>query len=230
VKAEHGGLKVKRTPGMGRYQHKALQHGLAFRRTERAATVEAFLDEIAGPFGVKGRAVRQAVLSTAGTALIIGIAATAIWSFSRPDPDKQLARRLVEGATAQFAAGTQDGAPVQPVDAELRKVLLEQGADYLAMARTRFDPGVLSEGVSNAHGAFQEVLRMEPTNEQAVAGIVEIVGLYEAEIQQRMEAGDFAGVIELAAYARRIDPNRASLEDAEREARLRLAPAPAKEE
>ena len=226
VKAEHDGLKVKRVPGMGRYQYKALLHGLAFRRNDRTRSIEAFLDEIAGPFGVKGRAVRQAVLSTVGTAIIVGIAAAAIFLFTRPDPDKVLARRIQEVAHAQFEESKRGVGQVVELDTETRKVLLEQGNDYLAMAHTTFDPGVLSEGVSNAYGAFQEVLRMDPSNQQAVDGIVAIVGLYETEIQRRLEAGDYAGVVELTAYARRIDPNRASLEEAERDAKALLAPAP----
>ena len=42
-----------------------------------------------------------------------------------------------------------------------------------------------------------------------------------------MEAGDYASVVELAGYARKIDPSRASLEDVEREARAHLETAPA---
>jgi hypothetical protein len=223
LQAMHDGMKVKRAKGMGRYQYKALLHGLAFRQQDRTRSVEAFLDEIAGPFGRRGRAIRQAVLSMASTAIIVSIIGAGLWWFTRPDPDKQLERRLVEAATAQFADATKGGANAQALDPELVKVLLEQGNDYLGMGRKEFDPAVLSEGVSSAYGAFQEVLRMDPKNAAAVAGIVEIVKLYEAEIQRLATAGDYGRVVELAGYARKIDPNRTSLEDFERAARDNLA-------
>jgi predicted Ser/Thr protein kinase len=224
IKAAHEGMKVKRAAGMGRYQYKALLHGLAFKQADRTPSVAAFLDEIAGLFGVRGRAIRQAVVSTASTAVLVSVVAVAVWWFTRPDPDKQLAQRVVEAATVQIQELERTGKLLED-DPELRAVLLEQGNDYLEMGRTLFDPGVLSEGVSNAYGAFQEVLRMDPQDKQAVAGIVAIVGLYEAEIQRRVLAADHAGVVELAGYARKIDPNRASFEDAEREARKHVAPA-----
>jgi hypothetical protein len=225
VKAAHDGMKVKRIKGMGRYQYKALLHGLAFRQGERTPTVEAFLDEIAGPFGVRGRALRSAVLSMASTAILVGGIGLGLWYFTRPDPDKQLERRIAEAATAQIEQARLGGAAPAEDDPELNKVLLEQGNDYLAMSRKSFDPGVLSEGVSSALGAFQEVLKADPKNKQAIVGIVEIVRLYEAEIGRLAAAGDDARVVELAGFARKIDPNRTSLEEFEREARAKLDPA-----
>lgn len=229
LQAMHDGMKLKRAPGMGRYQFKAIEHGLAFRQADRTRSVEVFLDEIAGPFGRKGRALRQAVLSMASTAIILTAAGGALWWYTRPDPDKQLERRLVETASAQFAEATSGGKDAQALDPELVKVLLEQGTDYLASGRQSFDPALLSEGVSSALGAFQEVLRMDPQNRSALEGIVEIVHLYEAEIQRAAEAGEDARVVELAGFARKIDPNRSSLEQLESEARARqgmTAPAP----
>ena len=223
LQAMHDGMKVKRAKGMGRYQYKALLHGLAFRQQDRTPSVEAFLDEIAGPFGRRGRAIRQAVLSMASTAIIVSIIGAGLWWFTRPDPDKQLERRLVETATAEFAEANKGGAGTQALDPELVQVLMEQGNDYLGIGRKDFDPGVLSEGVSSAYGAFQEVLRLDPQNATAVAGIVEIVKLYEAEIQRLAAAGDYGRVVELAGYARKIDPVRASLEDLERTAREAMA-------
>lgn len=225
LQAMHDGMKLKRAPGIGRYQFKAIEHGLAFRQADRTRTVEAFLDEIAGPFGRKGRALRQAVLSTASTAIILTAVGGALWWYTRPDPDKQLQRRLIETATAQFAEARSGGKDAQALDPELVKVLLEQGTDYLASGRQSFDPALLSEGVSSALGAFQEVLRMDPQNRSALDGIVEIVHLYEAEIQRAAEAGQDARVIELAGFARKIDPNRPSLEQLESEARARQGTA-----
>lgn len=222
LRAMHDGMKVKRIKGMGRYQYKALLHGLAFRQQDRTPTVEAFLDEIAGPFGVRGRALRSAVFSMMGTAILVGGIGFALWHYARPDPDKQLERRLEETAVAQAEQAHLGGTPVEAIDTELVKVLLEQGEDYLAMSAKSFDPAILSEGVSSALGAFQEVLRADPRNKQAIAGIVGIVHQYETEISRAADAGDDERVVELAGYARKIDPARSSLEDFERDARARL--------
>jgi eukaryotic-like serine/threonine-protein kinase len=222
VKAAHDGMKVKRIKGMGRYQYKALLHALAFRQGERTPTIEAFLDEIAGPFGVRGRALRSAVLSMASTAILVGGIGLGLWYFTRPDPDKQLERRIGEAAAAQIEQARLGGAAPVEIDPELNKILLEQGNDYLAMSREAFDPGVISEGVSSALGAFGEVLKADPKNKQAIVGIIEIVHLYEAEIGRQVAAGNDERVLELVGYARKIDPNRTSLEEFEQEARARL--------
>jgi predicted Ser/Thr protein kinase len=227
MKASLEGMKVKRADGMGRYQYKAVVHGLAFKQSDRTPSVEAFLDEIAGPFGRRGRAIRQAIVSMASTAIFVSVVGAALWWFTRPDPDKQLERRLFETAAAEVAQAKAGGTEIAELDAELRDVLLEQGNDYLAMGREQFDPGVLSEGVSNAYGAYTEVLRMDPSNKAAVAGIVEIVRLYEVEMQRLAAAAEHARVVELAGYARKLDPNRATFEDLEREARSHVTTAPA---
>ena len=92
------------------------------------------------------------------------------------------------------------------VDTRLRDVLLEKGADYLELADAEFSPALLSEGVSSAYGAFQGALKMDPGSRSAAEGILKIVRSYETEAQRRIDAGDFAGSLEIAGYGLRIDP------------------------
>ena len=218
VKAEHEGMTVKRTPGMGRRQHRALVRGLAFRQADRSPTVEAFLDELAGPLGARGRALRQSLLSTTVTGVLVATIAAGVWWFTRANPDEQLMRQLMDGAQAQAQLKQQQSGDAPEIDPELRDILLEQGRDYLQLATRQFDAGLLSEGVSSAYGAFSNALSIDPSSKQAAEGIVDIVRVYEAEAQRALLAGGAARAAELAGYALKIQPARDSLLDIKREA------------
>ncbi len=220
VKAAHDGMPVKRTRGMTRRQHRALVHGLAFRQADRSKSVEAFLDEIAGPLGARGRIARQAILSTAVTAIVVAGVAGGAWWMTRSDPDAQLARQLTDTAQAQVEEERARGRVVEP-DLELRDVLLEQGHDYLALSETDFSPALLSEGVSSAYGAFSNALEIDPTSEPAVRGIVEIVRRYQAEAERLYDAGEFERAVEIAGYGLKIHPTREALADLKSEAEVR---------
>jgi hypothetical protein len=215
IKAAHDGMTVKRTPGMGRRQHRALVRGLAFKQADRTSSVEAFLDEIAGPLGARGRALRQSLLSMVATGVLVAGVAGGAWWVTRADPDEQLARQLMENARAQAqaAASRQKTGEAPAVDPELRDILLEQGRDYLQLAADKFDPVLLSEGVSSAYGAFTNALKIDPTSTAAAEGVVEIVRLYEREAEGALESGDAARAATLAGYALKIQPTRESLID-----------------
>ncbi len=212
VKAAHEGIPVRRLPGMGRRQHRALMHGLAFKQADRTATVEAFLDELAGPLGARGRALRQSLLSVALTGVIVAGLAAGTWWYTRTDPDDQLRQQLVESVRAQAEEAQRRSGQASDLDPELRDVLLEQGRDYVALATaSQFDPVLLSEGVSSAYGAFINALRMDPSSTEALDGLVEIVRLYEREATRALEGGDAARAAELAGYGLKIQPARESL-------------------
>ena len=224
VKAAHDGLQVKRTPGMSRRQHRALVRGLAFRQADRSKSVEAFLDEIAGPLGARGRSLRQALLSTTATAFIVAAIAGGAWWYTRTNPDEQLQRHLMEDAKLQAEElRRQQGGEAPELDPALRDLLLEQGREYLQISAKQFDPALLSEGVSSAYGAFHSALAMDPTSKAAAEGIVEIVRQYEAEAERLFEAGQYAKAVEMAGYGLKIQPTRESLEKLKRDAEARLS-------
>jgi len=222
VKAAHDGMPVRRTRGMTRRQHRALARGLAFRQADRSKSVEAFLDEIAGPLGARGRAARQAIVSIAVTAIVVAGVAGGVWWTTRSDPDAQLARQLSHAAQLKLDEERARGRVVEQ-DLELRDVLLEQGHDYLALVDAQFDPMLLSEGVSSAYGAFSNALEIDPASEAAVQGIVEIVRHYHAEAERLFDAGDFENAARVAGYGLRIDPTREALVDLRAEAEARRA-------
>jgi serine/threonine protein kinase len=223
VKAAHDGLKLKRTTGMGRRQFKAISRALAFRQNDRTATVEAFLDELAGPFGMRGRAVRQIAVSTGLTAAVVAAAAATIWWFAKPDPDEVFIRSLMREAKTRVEAeqAAMDPGSWAP-DPELLDSFLAQGQDYLYLAQQPFNPGLLSEGVSSAYGAFTEALAIDPDNRQAAEGILEIVRIYEVEAQRVFDAGYFDKAAEIAGYGLKVAPDRESLEEIKAEAEKEL--------
>lgn len=226
VKAAHDGLPVRRVAGMGRRQHRALVHGLAFKQAERTPTIEAFLDELAGPLGARGRALRQSLLSIAATGVIVAGLAAGAWWFTRTNPDDQLRQQLVESARAQAEEAQRRSGQAPELDPELRDILLEQGRDYLTLATGgEFDPILLSEGVSSAHGAFINALRLDPNSTEALDGLVQIVRLYESEATKALEGGDAARAAELAGYGLKIQPARESLLELRNEAEAALGQA-----
>lgn len=198
--AQHRKLSPRRIKGLSRRRMKAIEHGLAFVREDRAASVAQFLDELSGPAAI-ARSRRAAVLVLLGMIAAVLAAGTigGIWWATRPDPGELFVDRVLE----QAAAATP---PDHEVDARLRDVLLEQGADYLELAQAEFSPALLSEGVSSAYGAFQGALKMDPGSRAAAEGILTIVRRYETEARRRIDSGDLAGSLEIAGYGLRIDP------------------------
>lgn len=223
VKAAHDGLQVKRTPGMGRRQHRALVRGLAFRQSDRSPSVEAFLDEIAGPLGARGRAARQLILSTAGTAVLVASIGLGAWWMTRTDPDAQLMRQQMDAAKMRLEEEVQRRGEGYAPNLEHRDTLLELGQETLAMSDQEFSSWHLSEGPSSAYGAFLAALNLDPTNEAAARGIVEVVRRYEAEAQRRYDAGDYSGAAEMASLGLKIHPTRESLADLKRDAESQVA-------
>jgi serine/threonine protein kinase len=131
VKAAHDGLTVKRTPGMGRRQHRALARGLALRQAPQRE--RRGLDELADR-SERGAALRQSLLSTVVTA---GrrIAAGAWW-YTRADPDEQ----LMAIDRGRHGAGRDAPADREAPEVTRADILLEQGRDYLTLAEGKIDP------------------------------------------------------------------------------------------
>jgi len=225
VKAAHEGLKPKRHPGLRGNKYKAIVHGLAFRKADRAPSVHAFLEEFKGRDSDTGKTKRKIVRAIAITVVLFGIIGLGALWYLQPTPDEDLIRRLEEQAAAQIEETSQKPGPAIAADPETIAILLEQGNLLLNEAEERFDSGLLYENQSSAYGAFGTILRFE-VNRAAIDGIVEIVHLYEAEAKRRFDAGDFVVAIELADYGLEIDKDRKSLQEIRSSAQQKLLAAP----
>jgi hypothetical protein len=216
-------MQVKRTPGMSRRQHRALVRGLAFRQSDRSASVESFLDEIAGPLGARGRSLRQALLSIVATATVVAAIAGGAWWYTHRNADEQLLQELMNGAKIEAEeAQRQTGRQPAVVDPTERDLLLEQGQEYLTLSAKKFSPALLSEGVSSAYGAFSIALESDPSSKAAAEGIIAVVHQYEAEARRLYDAGQYREAAEMAGYGLKIHSTRESLENLKREAEAKL--------
>jgi len=181
----------------------------------KAASLTLGMIILAGPMGwaqpvATDAAISEAVRRQANTILLRQKLADAQVAQSRQD--LPVAVKLYEDAyTLVEGIGDRVSPEAATTVAGLTSVRLE-----LARAAQKRDE------LNEVRKQLTRVLKVDPKNKQAIAGIVEIVRLYEAEIGRLVAAGNDARVVELAGYARKIDPNRTSLEEFEREARARL--------
>jgi hypothetical protein len=106
---------------------------------------------------------------------------------------------------ANLAAAPRD------LDPSYRDVLMEQGQEYLAAADAEFDPALLPEGASHAFGAFEGVLRFEPRNAEAEAGILRILEAYRRQATDLLAAGDARGAAAVANFGLKMHPQHCAL-------------------
>jgi hypothetical protein len=87
-------------------------------------------------------------------------------------------------------------------DAQVVATLLEQGNSYLRIGQDPFDPGILSENVSSALGAFQDALALAPQDCDAAAdGILRVATTYKNEARRLYSQGDYRKAAQIASIA-----------------------------
>lgn len=198
-RAQHAGMTVAKIPGLARQRMRALEKGLAFTRDQRTPTIERFLQELRAA-KQPGRTLQWSGAIAAGLLLLIGGGAYVnSW--------------LQRCATydAQFLEAIRARAAQQRADAAYAPLWLEQGEQALAVEE--FDAALLSEGASSALGAFTLLLAVDPDNQAALDGIIEIVERYEAEAQRLYRAGAIEEGLEIAQAGLEIHPRHCGLND-----------------
>ena len=164
-KALEVNLQPKPIAQLSRRQWKGLQKALAFDQQQRTASIEEFIDAI-GP--------RSAVfygLWAAGIAVTALIAGNVYLSMQSPQPAV---------ATPKVAV------TLSPEQQQKIKDLLE-------LAAIHADVGYLTAPTgSNALWAYQEALKIDPYNRQAMDGIVKIADTLEQQAWEAYEQGDRA--------------------------------------
>jgi hypothetical protein len=146
-------------------------------------------------------------------------AATVGHATGRQNSDAQFVRSLCNHA----------GKPAHPsdADAQVLATLLEQGNSYLRIGQDPYDPGILSENVSSALGAFQEALTLAPQNcDVAAQGILGVVKVYKGEAKRLYAKGDYRGAAQAAAIAQRIWEDNGEMRDLLERIERRLPPGP----
>ncbi len=200
-RAQHAGMAVPRIEGVTRARMRALRKGLAFTRDARTPSVRDFLTELeAAP--QRGRILQIASLAAMGLVAAVGGGTYLHSSMQRCD-----------NADAAFLQSLKPDSVAQDIDPAYRDVLVEQGREYLALAEENFSAALLSEGVSDAYGAFSNVLRIDPDNTAAADGILRMFDLYEAEAERLYELGAATDSITVADYGLEIHPRHCGLNE-----------------
>ncbi|MGZ4960287.1 MAG: serine/threonine-protein kinase [Methylomonas sp.] len=162
-KALEVNLEPKPVPGLSRRQWKGLQKGLAFQQEQRPATVDEFLAGI-GP--------RSAVFyGLWGAGIIVaGLVAANIYVSVIAPPT------VIEAPKVAIELSPDQQAKIK---------------DLLELAAIHFDVGYLTAPTgSNALWAYQEVLKIDPYNTEAVNGINKIADTLEQQGWEAYEKGD----------------------------------------
>lgn len=153
-KAFEMNLKAKPIAQLSRRQWKGLQKALSFQQSQRTADIEAFLKDI-GPHDCQS--YRSWGIGMVGTCLLL---ANLYWGFIAP-------ATIVEPFNQAVIA--------QSSEQQKIKYLME-------LAGIHADVGYLIAPTGhNALWAYQEVLKIDPDNQQAMAGIEKIAEILEQQ-------------------------------------------------
>jgi serine/threonine protein kinase len=196
VKARNERARVAPIPGLSRTQNAALTKALAFSRDRRTASVEGLLK---GLEDVAGRRLRALMGTSAVAAVLVALSVAGWFGYST------LQQQEVDAAFVDSLL--KPNVPrAEGYDPQTVNDLLEQGDDYLHQARGKFDPALLSEGVSTAYGAYLSVLRLDAANRRAAEGALEVLRLYQSKAIELAREQQYKRALELVGIALRIDP------------------------
>ncbi|MDD5035262.1 MAG: DUF1631 family protein [Methylococcaceae bacterium] len=181
-------LQVKPIPGLKHKPWKALQRGLALQQEERIANVEEFLELLQPQSKLYHGAWAAGILA----AITIGISLYLNLGVP-PTPIAQV--------------------PATPKADQHRKI-----EDLLKLAGIRFEAGNLTAPAgSNALWAYQEVLKLDPGNEKAIAGLGRIADTLEQNARILYENGDRAQSLMKVMEGLQADPHHEGLLQLKRE-------------
>jgi serine/threonine protein kinase len=176
-------LQPQPIPKLGRKPWKGLQRALAIRKEDRTPSTEVFIADLSprSPWFLG---------LTAALFMVAGLTATNVYLGMR-QPD----------------------APAKPpLHVELDAAQKQKVADLLELAATHFDVGFYTAPTgSNALWAYQEVLKIDPYNEAAIAGIRKITDTLEQEAWEAYEKGDRKASMKKVMEGLEVNPKHPGL-------------------
>lgn len=178
-KALEVNLQPKAITKLDRRQWKGLQKALAFKQEQRCASIAEFLATI-GP--------RSSVfygLWAAGGLVACLVAVNVYWTMS------------------ETRINTED----VKVAIELSPEQLQKIKDFLELADIHFDVGYLTAPTgSNAFWAYQEVLKIDPYNKEAIGGINKIADTLEQQAWEFYEKNDRSEALKKVQEGLEVNP------------------------
>jgi hypothetical protein len=175
-------LQPKPVPGLNRRQWRGLQRALALKREQRTPSAELFIRDMQRRSAVFYGLWVLAFIASATTG-----ASLYLGFYAPQEPPKVV--------------------PVQlSVDQQ------KQIKDLLELASIHFEVGYLTAPTgSNALWAYQEVLKIDPYNEEAFKGVRKIADALEQAAWQAFEHGDKSGSLKKVMDGLEAVPNHAGL-------------------
>jgi serine/threonine protein kinase len=199
-------LAVPPIRGLTKRQNSALKEALRFDRFERTSSVDEVVQELqAGAVG-PNRAGLWAAL--AGSVLLAGGLGYLYYdkAYGLQDSDNQFVLNLCKSVSNLPRTSADDRQTVS--------ALMEQGNNYLRLGKHPFNPGLLSENVSSALGAFQDALSLGPDDcEEAAAGVLKVATAYKDEARRLFAAHEYRKAEQMTKIALRIWADSADMQD-----------------
>jgi serine/threonine protein kinase len=186
-------MKPDRVKGLSTQQWKGLLQGLAFKRKHRTASVDQFLHDINGTSRFLGLPRDWQLITGLTFALLIAGA------FLLPD--------MLSPHVSNISETTSVSAEQQEKIARL----LEAADVHLLIGRYTEPPG------SNAYDAYKQILKINPQNQQAKAGLVKIADHYKVLAEESLERGDINTSLAMIEAGMKILPSHSGLYDLKQE-------------
>jgi serine/threonine protein kinase len=197
------GMSPKRLPGLNRTQWEALRKSLAFRRSERTATVTEFVAAFAPKSFLRRNIAWIGAGAVTAVAAVLATGAYSYRSYLQQDLDLAMPEPL---------------RPHVKLTADQRKEVSEYlilAGDDLKDAKPDMDPQdlsyVLSDGPNNVDEIVNAALKIEPDNKTALGMKATIASLYGERARQLSDAGRLRDAMPLIKRGLIAKPNDRTL-------------------
>ena len=67
--------------------------------------------------------------------------------------------------------------------------------------------------MSSAYGSYRNILELDPGNERAAKGMLEVFRLHRAEAHRLFDDEEYAAALQSLGYGLKINPNSADLQE-----------------
>ena len=189
-------MKPERVKGLNKHQWKGLLHGLAFNRSHRTASVDQFLRDLDGESRFLGLPRDWQVISGLAFSLLIA-GAVLLPYMTALDP----------GETSPAIADVSEPVTLSPAQQDKIARLLEAADIHFMVGRITEPPG------SNALDAYRQILKVDPQDQQARAGLIKIADHYEKLAEESWQSGDTETSLAMIETGMNILPSHAGLTD-----------------